>query len=747
MGAETMTKKATVLLIVFLLFLVSCSSQAAPTASPPSAQITATLVPPQINTTQVPDPKTAARSFLEAWEAEDYAAMYALLTTVSRDAISAEDFEAMYRTVAAESALRTIGHDILSTLTTPSSAQIHYRLTLHSVLVGDIQRDTVMNLSLENGEWKVQWDDTLILPELGGGNSLSMDVRVPSRGNIYDRSGRALVAQSDAVALGLDTSRVDPSQEDALLNELWQLTGIRPDSIRPTLENYRDFGWYLPIGEVAADVVEERDSVLSGFAGLVKQAFRSRYYFEGGIAPQVVGYVSAIQAEEVETYKRRGYRVDEKVGRDGIERWGEEYLSGVRGGALYVVSPDGKIVTKLAEAEPQPAQSIYTTLDKDLQTQAQEAITGFLGAIVVLERDTGRVLTIVSSPEFDPNLFEPTNYNSGFLLGEIFSDPATPLLNRATQGQYPLGSVFKIITMSAAMESGLYNAESTYDCGHSFEELTGFVSYDWTFEKELPASGTLTLPQGLMRSCNPYFQHIGLDLYRQASSDAVTQMAEGFGLGSPTGVEGVDEEDGQVPVPDNEIDAVNQAIGQGSMLVTPLQVASFIAAVGNGGTIYQPQVIERIEPPGGEPTHQLEPVVHAELPVAEETLDVIRSAMVSVVEDPRGTAYRRFLNFPIPIAGKTGTAEVDGVRDPHAWFGGYTFAEREDKPDIAVVVLVENVGEGSEYAAPIFKRVLEIYYFGKPQTPYWWESQIGITRTPTPEVTETPTPEDTTETP
>jgi penicillin-binding protein 2 len=547
------------------------------------------------------------------------------------------------------------------------------------------------------------------------------------------------VAQADATALGLFPDQIDPDQETTLLNEIWRLTGIFPDTIR---EQYEDFppgaDWYLPLMAVSADAVSQRESILSGLSGLVMRPFRSRYYFEGGISPHVVGYVTAIPAEEVEEYRRLGYRQDERVGQAGLEKWGEQSLSGVRGGALYVVDPEGLSVTKSAETSPQAAQAIYTTLDKDLQLGVQQAIEGFEGAAVVMELDTGRVLAMASSPGFDSNLFEPSNLNSGYALGDIFDPESTPLLNRASQGQYPLGSVFKIITMAAALESGLYTADTIYECGHTFTEVQGITLYDWTYEKEVAPSGTLTLSEGLMRSCNPYFYHIGRDLFLQGLESAVPDMARGFGLGEATGIEQVAEEEGQVPDLGGEVDATNLSTGQGALQVTPLQVANFIAAIGNGGTLYRPQVVERIQPPDGEPTYTFTPEVLGTLPITEDTLLTIQDAMISVVENPRGTAHRVFANFPIELAGKTGTAQ-DPPRDSHAWFAGYTFANREDKPDVAVVVVLENAGEGSEVAAPVFKGILQQYFAGQRDT-FPWEILPGVWKTPVPEVTETPEP-------
>lgn len=720
---------------------------------------TASLPGPQVDTTSVPDPRQVAQTYLDHWKAEEYPAMYAMLTTVSQDAINEADFTTRYRNVANEAALSGWDYEILSSLKNPESGQVGYKVILHSVLVGDIDRNTVMNLVLENGQWRIQWDDSLILPELLGGNSLLMDYSIPSRGNIYSSDGRALVAQADAVAIGLDTAAVDPAQEDALLGEIYRLTGVHPDTLSGMIEAWRPFGYYLPVADISVDALAPREAVLAGYSGVILQPFRTRYYFDDGLSSHVLGYMSLIQPDEVDYYKRLGYRVDERVGRDGLEYYAEKSLAGVRGGVLYVVDPNKKIVTQLGAKDAQPAEAVYTTLDYDLQEGLQRSnalSAGMRGAIVVLERNTGRVLAMLSSPGFNPNLFEPANYNYSYQINDLYSE-STPLLNRATQGQYPLGSVFKIVTMSAALQSGLYTQDSTYDCGYFFDEVQGMQSHDWTYDHYLKdgrtqPSGMLTLPEGLMRSCNPFFWHIGLDFYNRGMYTSISDMARGFGLGSSTGIE-IGDAAGNIPDPQSAVDAVNLAIAQGNTLVTPLQVADFISAVGNGGTLYTPHVIDKIVPVVGDPTYVFTPTIRGTLPVSPENLSIVQDAMVSVVMNPRGTAYRTsgyginsfVTSTGIPVAAKTGTAE-SGSGDPHAWFAGYTFAGLENRPDIAIAVLVENGGEGSVVAEPIFRRVLEIYFLGNPQMRYPWEAQVGVVATPTPEVTETATPE-VTETP
>ncbi len=727
-------------LAIIVIFTSGCSAVTG--GKPAQAKFTPTpmaLPTPEILVTHVPDPESAAKVFLDAWKAEEYPKMYSLLTTLSKDSITLDDFMAKYKDTAANLSLGGIDYSVLSTLTNPTNAQIAFRITYKTVLLGEFTRDISMNLDLDKGYWLVEWEDGLILPELKGGNHLSMDYKIPARGNIYDHNEKAIAAQSDAVSLGIVPSNINADSEGDLLVILSKLTGIPAPWIRAKYfgtENY-----YINVGETTADRYQEFAGSLASFSGVEVSPYNTRYYYDGGIAPQVTGYVQLVPAEELDAYKRKGYLGDEKVGVSGLELWAEDKLAGKHGGNLYVIDPQGQIVTRMSSSEPVPAQSIYTTLDKDLQEGAQKALGGLTGSVVILERDTGRVLAMASSPGYDPNLFDPYNANFQF-LGQEISDPRNPLVNRAAQGQYPLGSVFKIITLAAALESKQFKPEDSYDCQYEFTELPNLTLYDWTYTHEVPASGMLTLPEGLMRSCNPWFWHIGLTLYKVGLTQSLPDMARAFGLGSLTDIDGVEEEAGSVPDNGSEGDATQLAIGQGTLLVTPLQVARFVAAVGNGGTLYKPQIIEKIAPPDGAASFTFQKVEQGKLPVSPENLKIIQDAMRTVVASPRGTAYRTFVNMSTPIYGKTGTAQTTSDK-PHAWFAGYTDAGNPEKPDIAIVVMLEFQGEGSDWAAPVFRRMVELYYTGQIIRPYPWESSYYVTQTPTDPNQPTPKPTNT----
>lgn len=713
------------ILILSLLVVTACTNGGQSTEEPVGE-----LPSPVVMTTQLPDASQTVLDYLEKWSRADYAGMYAMLAPTSRDAISETDFVKTYSDAAVSMTLREMEYGILTALVNPSSAKVGYQVVFKTSFFGDIIRRMEMNLAADNGKWLVQWESGLIMPELSGGRKLALSLTPPTRGDIYDNDGDIIAAEAEAVAIGVVPDEIGEDQVGSLAGIIAVMTGIPSNMIRDTIE--RGGGFYVPIGEVSAQTYYDRATYLNSFTGVAVNQYTSRYYYNGGVAPQVTGYLLSISPEQYEEYRRKGYAGDEKIGAAGIEKWGEEYLKGKPAGDLYVVNPDGSYDTMLGKTEPEAASAIYTTMDKDLQILVQKALYGFSGAIVVIEVDTGRVLAMASSPSFDPNYFMPQNYNSQWALQDLVNDEARPLWNRAAQSAYPLGSVFKLVTATAALESGLYTRDSRYECTSQYTELPGFVGNDWTYDKDKPPSGNLTLVQGIMRSCNPWFYHLGLDLYRQKGATYLSDWAREFGLGEATDIGAVAEEVGQINDPTTEGAAVQMGIGQGDMLVSPLQVANMVAAIGNGGTLYRPQIIEKITSVDGTVLQEFEPEVLNEIPASEETLQALKDGMELVVRDERGTAYNRFRGMSTPVFGKTGTATTS-VEDPHSWFAGFTDADNPDKPDIAVAVILEYAGDGSAYAAPVFRRVIEAYFAGEVYTPYWWEWDIYVTRTPAPD--------------
>ena len=732
--------------IALLTFLTACSggSSIFPTET--------SLPQPIVTVSPAPKADAALMAYLDAFKAEDYNTMYGSLSKVTQDSITLEDFAKRNRDALNEMSAGSFDYEVLSSLVNPYTSEVNFRITYHTALVGDIQREMIARFALESNQWKLQWDESLILPELAGGNTLRMDYSIPSRGNIYDRKGEVIAAQSDAYAFSIIPGNVTEDSLNVLLTEVWRLCGISPEALSEQIFNTPAL-FPIQLCEASAQESERIRTVYP--SGLEWTPYNARYYFEQGVASNIIGYTLFISEKDMETYRRLGYAGDERVGETGIEQWAEEYLGGQHGGTLYVINPaTGQIVTRVGERAPKPADSVYLTIDRNLQFYTEEAIKGFSGAVVVLERDTGRVLAMASSPDYDSNIFETNNPNSQFHIAELSQGQ---LLNRAAQGQYPLGSVFKLITMAAGMESGLYVPETTFDCQYDWTRLPDQIRHDWTWQHcqdrlqrglecntpDSVPSGALTLPEGLMRSCNPLFWDIGLTLFQNNRKNDIANMARAFGLGQPTGIEQITEASGQIVDPPTEIDVVNQAIGQGEVQVTPLQVAVFIAALGNGGTLYRPQLVEKIEPIEGASIPVFKPEARGTLPIQPFRMEIIKEAMINVVQDSRGTANFRLRGLNIPVAGKTGTAE-SGSGLPHAWFAGYTMAgESSGLPDIAIAVILENIGEGSDYAAPVFKRIVEVYYNGTPQTLYWFESNFGVTETPTPFggiPTETPEP-------
>ncbi len=693
---------------VFALLFTACAQVPGLRPSPEP-----TVVPTEEPTVtpKPPPPEASAVAFLDGWRSGDYGAMYALLSSESQQALDADGFARRYRNALDSGSVITVTTRLDTVLRQGERATAAYEITLDTALFGTLTAENTMSLRLHESSWRIEWDAGLIWPQLAPDRYFRTDYRIPVRENIYDRDGLGMATQGTIVTVGVIPGQI--KDETSVLATLASVTGLSEEAIQGRYGSANP-DWKIPIADIPAEVSVEQDETLASLAGIYREEKGGRTYPHGEALGHIVGWVAPVPAERLTEYRRHGYRGDEMVGVAGLEAWGEGVVAGQHGATLSVVTALGEAVTEVAHREPQPGRAIYTTLDRRFQDEVQQLLGDRKGAVVVLDVRTGAVQALVSGPGFDPNAFVGPAGDA--LRSQILTDPRQPLFNRATQGTYPTGSVFKIVTMAAGMEAaGLDPISSVFDCPGYWDALGRAArKYCWR-----PAGhGRINLQDGLTGSCNVTFYNVGLALH-QLDPDILPRYASEFGLGIPVGLEGLIAESGLMPDPEwkmNNVgevwypgDTVHLAIGQGYLQVTPLQVAWMMSAVANGGTLYRPYIIERIAGNEWEAERLVEPEKVGTLPISAENLEAIQAGLLRVTSVPYlGTATYAFAGLDIPVAGKTGTAEV-GVPGaaPHSWFVAYAPA---DAPEIALVAVVENAGEGSTVAAPLVRQVIEAYY-------------------------------------
>lgn len=669
------------------------------TASACNPGPTATATPAANN-----DPAEVVGAFLTAWVQARYADMHRLISRDDQATYDAETFVSAYADFASAAKLTALKPQVISLLVDKDQARARFRVTYSSQTVGNFERENVLTLHLAGDEWRVRWSPAAILPEMQPGDSAHVLYQASVRGNIYDRTEHALAAQDAYTTVGVVPALIQ--DERTLLATLSRVLGMSPSAIQEKYQNAARADWFMPIADISSEQVQRFYDDLHAVPGIdLRDKFR-RAYPDGALFAHILGYLGQISEEQLKTWHIRGYQSGDLVGQSGLEAWAEPYLAGQRGAQLVILTREGQVRTIVAQRPAVHSRDVVLTLNADLQRAATEALGDRLGAIVALDPRDGSVLALVSYPAFDPNDFAAGV--SASVWSALIGDARKPLLNRATQAVYPAGSIFKVVTMAAALEDAGFSPGSTFTC-------TGaFPAYNRTW-KCYGVHGTLDLVRGLTQSCDVVFYTLGKALY-ETNPNALSDMARAFGLGAPTGIDLPGEAAGLVPdgawkqqargeawYPG---DGINLAIGQGDLLVTPLQIATVYAAIANGGTLYRPHVVAKIPAwTEGEQDIVAQPEVIGRLPVSAENLAAIRRGLEGVTQPPYGTSWRVFQGMPVAVAGKSGTAE-NIYELPHSWWVGYAPA---DNPEIVVAAVVENVGEGSKFAAPIVRQVLEAW--------------------------------------
>jgi penicillin-binding protein 2 len=557
--------------------------------------------------------------------------------------------------------------------------------------------------------------------ERSANNFLAEDFIPAVRGKIKDRLGNTLVDNRPSFNVYAIPRYFTPQAHQALV-QLLGLDAMTQSRLQAKLTRAK--GRKEPVlllEDVGRDQLALIEQSRSELPGVEVRDVPHRNYLYGTVAAHVLGYLNQITEEELEARRDEGYDDGDYVGRYGIEKEWEHFLRGKRGIERYVV--DAKRRRKSdAEAEqliegarfepPVPGHDVVLTLDADLQRMAEKALGNHpAGGVAVIDVSTGRILALVSKPAFDPNVM--TGHLTREEAAAMSADPYKPFLDKTLRQHYYPASTFKFVTMLAALEDNVVHAEDPLTCHGSHEVGKRVFHCNKTH-------GKITLIQALSQSCNVYFW----TLSEKIGIDRIAAVAREFGFDKPTGL-GLN---GDVPgrIPDQAWYqkkggyrigyALNTAIGQGDVEVTVVQLALAYAALANGGNLWVPQIVERVESASGQVIAEYPPTLRRKVHISARALREVARGLWGTVNDPHGSAYTHRIPG-IEAAGKTGTAQVrkltkqsaggwDPFRD-HAWFAGYYPAS---DPEIAVVVLIEHGGKGGQVAAPVAMEVFRAHH-------------------------------------
>ncbi len=579
----------------------------------------------------------------------------------------------------------------------------------------------------------------------------------------WNRRGRQIQARVERIAQSVNRRRAGPCSHDrepqssgdssttpspSLLGRIgsWALDLLRASMDEPPPEPIvvaEQLDYHVIVEDVPLKVVARIEAHPERYPGVKIVPRTRRAYPSGRLAAHLLGHLGAVEQQELEPgSSHAAYHPEDRVGRTGLQRRYEHLLRGRRGVAVELTDRSGRILASYRSRDPGVGRDLVLTLDLGLQRSAEALLQSALkrreilspeaepagGAVVVMDVHSGAVVTAASAPGFDPNVFAGGQEAE---LRPVLSDPARPLFDRTIQMAVPPGSIFKIVTAAAMLDSSVVDPDEPFYC-------QGYLHRPdrWRcaiFLRDGVGHGEVTLLDAIAQSCNVYFfHHAG-----QLGPGPLVEWASRFGFGRHTGIDLPGEASGALPNPQSirlsegrpwrDADTQSLAIGQGSLRVTPVQVVCMLAAIANGGSLVTPHVVADLGLPelgDGQSTADLADLaddpIHLEPPRPIPGLDAralatIREGLNRVVADPSGTAHGTVYLDSVRIAGKTGTAQTGPGRAGQAWFAGYVPA---DAPKLAFVVVLEHAGDAAETAGPVANRLVrkmqQLGYFSRP---------------------------------
>ncbi len=542
------------------------------------------------------------------------------------------------------------------------------------------------------------------------------------RGLIYDRNGKLLVENRPSFDL-----KIIPNDAKPFTQTFAKLSTYAP-ALAENI-NKKKHEDKCGCGNGYKPVLLEKDigrdtmaSILAhqfDLSGIVIDTIARRHYIYDHLASHLIGYLGEINLSELKSGNYKYKRCGDMVGRFGVEKVYDDFLSGVPGGRIVQVNANGQVVDVLDTVLPEPGHNIFLTIDYHLQVIAETLLNEKTGAIVAMDPSSGQVLAMASSPSFNQNSF--INGISSQQWHDLVSDPDLPMLNKVVQGEYPPASTYKVVTAMAALEEGIIDENTAFYC-------PGYYKYgNRTFgcwKKQ--GHGNMNVTEAIAQSCDVFFYNVG----KRLGVDRIAWYAKSCGLGAKTGLDLNREADGLIPtaawkkrktgIAWQGGENLSIAIGQGYNLVTPLQMLVLYGAIANGGILYKPLILKSINTVEGDKITTGRKKIIGHLPVSKHNLEIIQKGLWGVVNNKHGTARWHVHNKDVDISGKTGTAQVVGRKTEmdnqhkkgggsfksHGWFIGYG---PSDHPKIVVSVLVEHGEHGSSSAGPIAREMIISY--------------------------------------
>ena len=646
-----------------------------------------------INANKVENPEEALNSYFTKISEQKYEEAYEKLSSTSKNKTAKDTFVDKNESIYSGIDMTDLTTEITNVEKVDNGEKITYNQKMNTS-AGEVSFTNTATLVKEDKEYKLNWSNSIIFPDLGENDKIRVKTIEAERGNIYDRNNVLLAGKGNISSIGLVPGKMSENKNEDI-QKLSNILGVSVDSINNKLNmSYVKDDTFVPIKNVATTETQIKEQALT-IPGVKITTESSRVYSLGKEASQVIGYVQAISAEELEQNEGKGYNSNSVIGKAGIEKIYEDTLRAKDGKEIYIENEDGEKTKTIVKKDAENGKDIKLTIDANTQKQVYDSLEENKGAYVAMDSKTGEILALVSTPSYDSN---------DFVLGmstdewnTLNQDENKPLINRFLQTWSP-GSTFKPVTGAIGVTEGKIDPNEDFGrSGLSWQKDSSWGNYMIT--TLTPYNETANMKNALIRSDNIYFAKAALKIGYEGFMEGLNNLGFNEDIKFELNAEkSTYDTDGTI---DDEIQLADSGYGQGQILVNPIHMASIYSAFVNNGNMIKPTIIYE---------ENKEPEYLKENAISEEAANTIKEDLVQVVENPNGTAHNAKIDG-VTIGAKTGTAELKASKDEEGevlgWFNAFTADESLEK-QLVVVSMVEDANSvgGSHY---LFPKVTQLF--------------------------------------